>query len=67
MNRDFPLKDYYGDIHATYDRINRIFTFGRDRAWRRKAVDACLGAEPDRILLQVGPSTVSMHDEIFVD
>jgi demethylmenaquinone methyltransferase/2-methoxy-6-polyprenyl-1,4-benzoquinol methylase len=47
---DFPLKDFYGNIYATYDRVNRIFTFGRDVAWRRMAVDACLQSDPGSIL-----------------
>ena len=34
---DFPLKDYYNNIYNSYDRVNRIFTFGRDISWRKKA------------------------------
>lgn len=48
--KDFPLQSFYGDIHSTYDRINRIFTFGQDRAWRRKAVRELLRMQPDRVL-----------------
>ena len=48
--KDFPLHDFYGDIHTSYDRVNRIFTFGRDRTWRRKAADALLANEPARVL-----------------
>jgi len=40
--QDFPLRDFYRKIHTTYDRVNRIFTFGRDRAWRRRAARHCL-------------------------
>lgn len=40
--RDFPLKDFYSDIFTTYDRVNRIFTFGRDIAWRKKAARECM-------------------------
>ncbi len=47
---NFPLHDYYADIHSTYDRVNRIFTFGRDRSWRRRAVQACLQENPIRVL-----------------
>jgi len=47
---NFPLHDYYADIHSTYDRVNRIFTFGRDRFWRRRAVQACLLENPTRVL-----------------
>jgi len=48
--RDLPLKEFYADIYSTYDRVNRIFTFGRDVAWRRKAVNACLGSDPGSVL-----------------
>jgi demethylmenaquinone methyltransferase/2-methoxy-6-polyprenyl-1,4-benzoquinol methylase len=47
---DYPLKEYYRNIHATYDRVNRIFTFGRDVAWRKKAVKACLQSDPESVL-----------------
>lgn len=48
--KDFPLHAFYGDIHSTYDRVNRIFTFGRDRSWRRKAAMELLQNRPDRVL-----------------
>lgn len=48
--KDFPLHSFYGDIHATYDRVNRIFTFGRDRSWRRTAARELLKSEPRRVL-----------------
>jgi len=48
--KDFPLHDFYGDIHGTYDRVNRIFTFGRDRAWRRRAAGELLQSKPERVL-----------------
>lgn len=47
---DFPLQDYYKDIYQTYDRVNRIFTFGRDRTWRKKAAAECLAFEPTKVL-----------------
>jgi len=47
---NFPLNDYYADIHSTYDRVNRIFTFGQDRSWRGKAVRACLLENPASVL-----------------
>ena len=47
---DYPLQDFYGDIYLTYDRVNRIFTFGRDRSWREKAAIACLESKPRRVL-----------------
>ncbi len=48
--QDFPLKDFYKDIYKKYDLVNRIFTFGRDRKWRKKAVDECLDNSPEKIL-----------------
>ena len=50
MQGDFPLKDFYGDIHTTYDRVNRIFTFGRDMTWRKRAAQACLEGNPTELL-----------------
>lgn len=49
-SKDFPLQSFYGDIHASYDRVNRIFTFGRDRSWRRNAASELLKSEPLRVL-----------------
>lgn len=46
---DFPLQEYYSEIHTTYDRVNRIFTFGRDRNWRKIAARCCLRHDPLRI------------------
>jgi demethylmenaquinone methyltransferase/2-methoxy-6-polyprenyl-1,4-benzoquinol methylase len=48
--KDFPLHTFYGDIHSTYDRVNRIFTFGRDRSWRKRAARELLKMGPDRVL-----------------
>ena len=47
---NFPLHDFYADIYPTYDRVNRIFTFGRDRSWRSKAVKVCLLKDPESVL-----------------
>ncbi len=47
---DFPLKDFYSDIHSTYDRVNRVFTFGRDVHWRKLAARWCLQASPRKVL-----------------
>jgi len=48
--KDFPLHSFYGDIHTSYDRVNRIFTFGRDRSWRRQAAKELLKSQPRRVL-----------------
>jgi demethylmenaquinone methyltransferase / 2-methoxy-6-polyprenyl-1,4-benzoquinol methylase len=47
---DYPLKDFYSDIYGTYDRVNRIFTFGQDVSWRKKAARACLQSNPETVL-----------------
>jgi demethylmenaquinone methyltransferase/2-methoxy-6-polyprenyl-1,4-benzoquinol methylase len=47
---NYPLQDYYADIYPTYDLVNRIFTFGRDRSWRKKAVKACLRNQPGSVI-----------------
>ncbi|MEN8227506.1 MAG: ubiquinone/menaquinone biosynthesis methyltransferase [Bacteroidota bacterium] len=47
---DYPLKDYYSDIYTSYDRVNRIFTFGRDVRWRRRAASVCLDPDPHKVL-----------------
>ncbi len=50
LQSNFPLHDFYAEIYSTYDRVNRIFTFGRDRSWRKKAVLACLQNHPASVL-----------------
>lgn len=47
---DYPLKNYYKDIYVKYDLVNRIFTFGQDRSWRKKAVRECLANDPQKVL-----------------
>jgi demethylmenaquinone methyltransferase / 2-methoxy-6-polyprenyl-1,4-benzoquinol methylase len=47
---DFPLHEFYGDIYSTYDRVNRVFTFGLDRVWRRKAAGEVIQNKPARVL-----------------
>lgn len=47
---DFPLQNYYADIYKSYDRVNRIFTFGRDKHWRKKAAAECLNSDPEQVL-----------------
>ncbi|HEC44350.1 MAG TPA: ubiquinone/menaquinone biosynthesis methyltransferase [Bacteroides sp.] len=47
---DYPLKEYYSNIYSTYDKVNRIFTFGRDVHWRGRAAGECLLSEPENVL-----------------
>jgi demethylmenaquinone methyltransferase / 2-methoxy-6-polyprenyl-1,4-benzoquinol methylase len=49
-NKDHPLKEFYKKIYGRYDLVNRIFTFGQDRNWRKKAVEECLGNAPRQVL-----------------
>jgi demethylmenaquinone methyltransferase/2-methoxy-6-polyprenyl-1,4-benzoquinol methylase len=50
MPAGFPLQDYYSRIYKTYDLVNRLFTFGQDRKWRRQTIEACLKDNPQNIL-----------------
>jgi demethylmenaquinone methyltransferase/2-methoxy-6-polyprenyl-1,4-benzoquinol methylase len=50
MSSGFPLQEYYSRIYKTYDLVNRLFTFGQDRKWRRQTIEACLKDNPEQIL-----------------
>lgn len=50
MNSGFPLQEYYSRIYKTYDLVNRLFTFGQDKKWRRQTIEACLKDNPEKIL-----------------
>ncbi len=50
MNSGFPLQEYYTRIYRTYDLVNRMFTFGQDRKWRRHTIEVCLKSNPKKIL-----------------
>ena len=45
-----PLQQYYSRIYKTYDLVNRLFTFGLDRRWRRFTVSSCLKDHPADVL-----------------
>lgn len=47
---DHPLQSFYQDIHSSYDRVNRVFTFGRDRIWRKKAARTLIKNTPAAVL-----------------
>jgi demethylmenaquinone methyltransferase/2-methoxy-6-polyprenyl-1,4-benzoquinol methylase len=32
-----PLREIFGEVAATYEKVNHVLTFGLDRRWRRKA------------------------------
>ncbi len=44
------VRRMFDAIAPTYERVNRLFSVGRDRAWRRKAVALTHAAEHDRVL-----------------
>lgn len=48
--KNHPLKDFYKDIYGRYDLVNKIFTFGRDKHWRTKAVNECILNNPQSIV-----------------
>jgi demethylmenaquinone methyltransferase/2-methoxy-6-polyprenyl-1,4-benzoquinol methylase len=50
MPSGFPLQDYYSRIYKTYDLVNRLFTFGQDKKWRRQTIEACLKDHPKKVL-----------------
>ena len=50
MQSGYPLQEYYSRIYKTYDLVNRLFTFGQDKKWRRQTIEACLKDNPEKIL-----------------
>ncbi len=48
--KKYPLNEYYSHIYRRYDLINRLFTFGLDRGWRKQAVNTCLSYHPEKVL-----------------
>ncbi len=45
-----PLQTYYSRIYRSYDLVNRLFTFGLDRKWRRYTAQKCLESKPLQII-----------------
>ena len=45
--------DVFSDIADRYDRVNRILSLGRDRAWRRRALEFL----PEGLVLDLGAGT----------
>jgi len=46
----YPLHDYYSRIFRKYDLVNRLFTFGKDRRWRRITATKCLEFDPETVI-----------------
>jgi len=47
---NYPLHDYYSKIYKRYDLVNRLFTFGLDKKWRREAAIRCLEFNPKKVI-----------------
>ncbi len=45
-----PLTHYYSAIYRRYDLINKLFTWGMDRRWRRITAAECMKSKPARII-----------------
>lgn len=45
-----PLQTYYSRIYRSYDLVNRLFTFGLDRKWRRYTAQKCLESAPRQVV-----------------
>lgn len=46
----FELKAFYSKIYRTYDLVNRLFTMGMDRKWRRTTAARCIENNPSAIV-----------------
>lgn len=46
----FDLKGFYSKIYRTYDLVNRLFTLGMDKKWRKAAARKCHEQQPNEIL-----------------
>lgn len=53
----------FDTIAGTYDRVNRIMTFGLDKGWRRSTV-AALGLPPGATVVDLACGTGDLCDEL---
>ena len=51
------IKNYFNAIAPSYDKLNHIMSFGIDRSWRRKAVQAIVDQPEVRRVLDVATGT----------
>lgn len=59
---NYPLKEFYSQIFRRYDLVNRLFTFGMDRKWRKDAAKNCLSNNPETIIdLCCGTGDLAIH------
>ncbi|MFO7369132.1 MAG: ubiquinone/menaquinone biosynthesis methyltransferase [Bacteroidales bacterium] len=47
---NIPLQTYYSRIYRSYDLVNRLFTFGLDKKWRRYTAQKCLESAPRQVV-----------------
>lgn len=62
--RDIYIRDMFSSIANTYDFLNRVLSFGRDRYWRRFAIQK-LSDVRHGIILDVATGTGDMAIEII--
>jgi demethylmenaquinone methyltransferase / 2-methoxy-6-polyprenyl-1,4-benzoquinol methylase len=56
------IHNYYSRIYRKYDLINQLFTFGKDKNWRKEAVETCLAEKPTDVLdLCCGTGELALH------
>jgi len=57
-----PLQKIFRAVPPSYDRINRLLTFGIDEYWRKKAARRLLSDNPAKVLdLCTGTGDLAMH------
>lgn len=57
----FELKAFYSKIYRTYDLVNRLFTLGMDKRWRKVTAKRCLEKIPMEVMdLCCGTGDLSM-------
>ncbi len=56
------VRAMFDRISPRYDFMNRLMTFGRDQAWRRRAIDL-LELEPGAVMLDLGCGTGDLAAE----
>lgn len=59
------IREMFARIAARYDLLNRLMTFGRDHAWRRRVVRVLELEKPAR-MLDVGAGTGALAEEASI-
>jgi demethylmenaquinone methyltransferase / 2-methoxy-6-polyprenyl-1,4-benzoquinol methylase len=57
------VRGMFARISGRYDMLNRVMTFGRDRAWRSEAIQR-LDLQPGQVILDAGSGTGDIALEI---